>query len=166
MFNTYFEGDYILQKGALLNIVLSDRSDGKTFDCKYRCLRDYKKDRSITIYLRRYKSEITPLMYNSWFDEVLSKPKGKEFKNWKFKGSKRGIQVQTQEDGEWDFIVYFIVLSMSGKLKSQITEIERINIIDYDEFIPLDFRYLKDEVNILLEFYKSISISINTFIKL
>ena len=156
MFNTYFEGDYILSKGALLNLVLSDRSDGKTFDCKYRCLRDYKKDKTITIYLRRYKSEITPLMYNSWFDEVLNKPKGKEFKEWKFKGSKRGIQVQVEKDGEWDFIVYFIVLSMSGKLKSQITDIERINVIDYDEFVPLDFRYLKDEVNILLEFYKSI----------
>ena len=156
MFNSYFEGDYILSKGALINFVLSDRSDGKTFDCKYRCLRDYQENRSITIYLRRYKSEITPLMYNSWFDEVLSKPKGKPFKNWKFKGSKRGIQVQLPNSDEWEFIVYFIVLSMSCKLKSQITEIDRIHIIDYDEFVPLDFRYLKDEIDIMLEFYKSI----------
>ena len=156
MFNTYFEADYLLSKGALFNGAFSDRSDGKTFDCKYRALRDYEKDKSITIYLRRWKTEITQLMYLTFFDEVLEKPKGKPYKKWQFRGSKKGIEVKINEEDNWDYIVYFLPLTMSAKLKSQISNISRIHIIDYDEFFPLDNRYIKDEMTLLLEFWKSI----------
>lgn len=156
MFSTYFSGRFILSKKALISVVFSDRSDGKTFDCKVRALEDYRDGKFISIYMRRYKTEITDKMYNSFFDEVVSKSKYSEFKDWKFKGSKKGIQVLLPNAKEWDWIIYFIPLTMSGKLKSQISDIERIKIINYDEFIPLDNRYIKDEMNLLLEFYKSI----------
>lgn len=157
MFNTYFSANYILEKKALINIIFSDRSDGKSFDCKLRALQDYKKDKSITIYMRRYKSEITEKLYSSFFDEVTRLAKYKdEFKDWIFKGSKKGVQVKLPNSEVYDWIVLFVPLSMAGKLKSQISEVHRIHIIDYDEFIPLDARYLKDEVLLLLEFWKSI----------
>ncbi|MCR4661002.1 MAG: phage DNA encapsidation protein [Clostridia bacterium] len=145
-----------MEKGALLNIVLSDRSDGKTFDCKMRALEDYRDHKMIHIYLRRYKSEITPITYQNFFNDVLSKECGKEFRQWKFRGNKYGVEVKTSENDEWNYIVYFVVLSMSGKLKSSIPNETKVCCIDYDEFIPLDNRYLKDEINILLEFYKTI----------
>lgn len=156
MFNTYFSARPILEKGALINIVLSDRSDGKTFDTKVRALEDYNENRSITIYLRRYKSEISELMYTTFFDEVLNLPKYKaHYGAWKFKGCKQGIKVQLPGRDDWDWIIYFIPLSMSGKLKSQL-EVQRIHMINYDEFVPLDNRYIKDEITLLLEFYKSV----------
>lgn len=156
MFKTYFSANYILSKNSLLNIVFSDRSDGKTFDCKARALLDYEKNNNITIYMRRYKTEITDKMYTSFFDEVLLIDEYKRFRKWKFKGSKKGVQVKINEDDEWDWIILFVPLTMAGKLKSQISEVHRINIIDYDEFIPLDNRYIKDEILLLLEFWKSI----------
>lgn len=156
MFSSYFSGRFILSKGALLNSAFSPRSDGKTFDCKARALEDYENGKHITIYLRRYKTELTPKLYNSFFDEVLAIKEYKRFNKWQFKGSKTGIQVKTSDKEGWDYIVFFVALSMSGKLKSQISEVHRIEIIDYDEFIPLDNRYLKDEIQLLLEFWKSI----------
>lgn len=155
-FQTYFSGRYILNKKALTSIVFSDRSDGKTFDCKLRALEDYEKDKSITIYMRRYKTEITDKLYNSFFDEVFNVEKYSKYKDWKFKGSRTGIQVKINEKDQWDWIVYFVPLSISGKLKSQLSEVLRVKTIDYDEFIPLDGRYLKDEPNMLMEFYKTI----------
>lgn len=163
MFNTYFSARYILSKGALISLVLSDRSDGKTFDCKYRALEDYAKNNSITVYMRRFKTEITEKMYNSWFNEVFENakiPEQVEFLKsialWQFKGSKKGIQVKKEPKGEWDWIVYFVPLSVAGRLKSQISDVMRINTIDFDEYVPLDNLYLKDEMHLLLEFWKSI----------
>ena len=108
MFKTYFEGRFVLSKNALTSIVFSDRSDGKTFDCKVRALEDFEKDGSKTIYMRRYKSEITHKMYNAFFDEVLNVDKYSKFKKWAFRGSKSGIEVKTSLDAEWEFFVYFV----------------------------------------------------------
>lgn len=157
MFDTYFTAKFIIATGALICIVLSRRSDGKTFDCKVRALNDYKDKRHITVYMRRWKTEITELMYSTFFDDVICKPKYKEFALWDFRGSKKGVKVKLPNEKEFDWIVLFCPLSMSAKLKSQIDVfINRIFIIDYDEFIPLDGRYIKDEAKLLLEFWKSI----------
>lgn len=42
IFNTYFSARELLGYKALFNLVLSDRSDGKTFDTKVRALEDYE----------------------------------------------------------------------------------------------------------------------------
>lgn len=158
MFNTYFSAKYILAKNALTSLVFSDRSDGKSFDCKVRALEDYERGKNITIYMRRFKTEITDKLYNSFFDEVFNTGKEEylKYKKWAFKGSRTGIQVKTSLESEWDWIVYFVPLSIAGKIKSQISNVLRILTIDFDEYIPLDGRYLKDEPNLLMEFYKSI----------
>lgn len=158
MFKTYFSARFVLSKNALFSLVLSDRSDGKTFDCKARALEDYNEDKSITIYMRRFKTEITEKMYANWFEEVFEKaPERFNFcKTWEFKGSKKGVQVRKNANEEWDWIVYFMPLSVAARLKSQISDVHRIKIIDYDEYVPLDNLYLKDEMTLLLEFWKSI----------
>lgn len=155
MFKSYFNGKILLNSGAMICLALSDRSDGKTFDCKVRALEDYRDKGKITVYLRRYKTEITKQMYETFFNEVIEKEQYSEFKDWEFKGTKQGIKVKLPEFDIWDWIVYFVPLTMSGKLKSQL-DISRIQMIDYDEFVPLDGIYLKDEITLLLEFYKSV----------
>ena len=157
LFNSYFSARFVLSKKAILSLVLSDRSDGKSFDCKARALEDYENNKDITIYMRRWKTEITEKMYKGWFEEVwLNNPDYIKYSNWEFKYSKSGIKVRKSKNDDWDDIVYFIPLSISSKLKSQITNIKRIKVIDYDEYIPLDGRYITAEVDQLLEFWKSI----------
>lgn len=162
-FKTYFTAQHILSKGALFNCVLSDRSDGKTFDCKVRALLAYKSNKNITVYLRRFKSEITANLYENFFNDVLgdNRPEKekyrKEFVGWQFKGTRRGVQVKLPGTDEWDWIVFFVPLTMSGKLKSQLDGfIQRISIVNFDEYVPLDGRYAKDEMSMLLEFWKSL----------
>ena len=156
MFSTYFSARYLLSKGALTNIVFSDRSDGKTFDCKVRALEDYAKDKTQTIYVRRYKSEITSKMYTTFFNEVVDNENYSKYRHWLFKYGKTGVQVKISPNDEWDYIVYFIPLSMAGKIKSQISDISRIKVIDFDEYIPTDGKYLKDEPGQIMDFYKTV----------
>ena len=153
MFNSYFTAKYILDKGALINIVLSDRSDGKTFDSKADALLQFEKDESITVYMRRYKTEITDKLYQTFFDEVLAVEEYARFREWQFRGSKKGVEVKVGD--KWKFIVYFVPLSMSGKLKSQLN-VSKIKRIYYDEFVPLDGRYCNNECDLILEFWKSV----------
>lgn len=163
MFKTYYSAKYILKKGALFNYVNSDRSDGKTFDCKVRALEDYAQNKHITVYVRRFKTEITIQLYNNFFNDVLGDESPEKatyrelYGSWQFKGSKHGIQVSTDNGKTWDYIVLFVILTMSGKLKSQLDPfVHRIFIIDFDEYIPLDDKYAINEMELLLELWNSI----------
>ena len=157
LFKTYFTALYVLSKKAIISLVLSDRSDGKTFDCKARALLDYEKNQEITIYMRRWKSEITEKMYKGWFNEVWeNNDEYIRFMFYEYKYSKSGIKIRKNKNDEWDDIVYFIPLSMASKLKSQITNIKRVKYIDFDEYMPLDGHFIKDEIDQLLEFWKSV----------
>lgn len=162
-YSQYFTAKHILSKGALYNYVLSDRSDGKTFDCKVRALYDHKERGVITIYMRRFKSELTPSLYENFFGDVLgdNKPNKKkyreDFAGWQFKGNKRGVMAKRPGADKWEWIVFFVLLTMSGKLKSQFDGyIEKIETIDFDEYVPLDDRYAINEMTLLNEFWKSI----------
>ena len=67
-----------------------------------------------------------------------------------------GIQARKSGSEEpFKYMIYFIPLSMSGKLKSQIED-ERIHDVDFDEYIPLDNKYIKDEMLYVMELYKTV----------
>ena len=160
----FYKAVYLLNKGGIFNLCLSDRSDGKTFDCKFRALTDYLHNGKQSIYMRRYKSEITPELYENFFNEVLGKiddltPEERQdlqgIDDYEFRGEKRRILVRKRGCKAWDTITYLVPLSMSTKLKS-IFDISRITNIDLDEYIPLDLKYLKDEMTYITEFYQSI----------
>lgn len=154
MFNEYFSAKSILSKGALFNYILSDRSDGKTFDIKVRALENFINKRKTTIYLRRYKTEFTDELKQCFFDEVLNVPKYTLlYGDYKFRYNKMKIEIYI--DNKWQTIVYFIPLTMSAKLKSTLV-VKDICEIDFDEYIPLDNRYIKNEMMLLLEFWKSV----------
>ena len=157
LFNSYFTARYVLSKEALLSLVLSDRSDGKTFDCKARALEDYEKDKSIHIYVRRWKTELDQTVYNKFFNEVWENNKNYErFSKWEFRGSKSKIEVRKSKDDKWDTIVYLIPLSVASRWKSKIQEINRITEIDFDEYVPMDNRYLPNETTLLLDLWKTV----------
>lgn len=157
LFKSYFSARFVLSKKALISLCLSDRSDGKTFDCKARALEDYEQNKDITIYVRRWKTELGPEVYNNFFNEVWENNENyKKYSEWEFKYSKNKIQVKTSPKSEWDTILYFIPLSVASRWKSKIQNVKRIKIIDYDEYIPMDNRYLPDETTLLLDLWKTI----------
>lgn len=156
-FKSYFTARFVLDTKVLFAMALSDRSDGKTFDCGVRALEDYKKDKHITVYMRRYKTEIDALLYEHFFDKVLEEEEYAEYRNWEFKGSKQGVKVKTSKDGEWDWIVIFMILTTASRKKSVIDSLyKRIYTIDYDEVIPMDNRYLPNEPQLVMDVWKTI----------
>lgn len=156
-FKSYFSGRFVLSKKAIISLCLSDRSDGKTFDCKARALEDYEKNREITVYVRRWKTELGREVYNNFFNEVWENNEDyARFSQWEFRYSKSKIEVKTSVNSEWDTILYFIPLSVASKWKSKIQLIKRIKMLDFDEYVPMDGRYLPDEVTLLLDLWKTL----------
>ena len=167
VFNSYFSGRVILSRGAMLNLVLSDRSDGKTFDVKLRALLDYYYQNLITVVVRRYKTEMCQLFYANFFGEVLEKETNEikglteqeqiaidEIKTWEFRFERDKVSVR-KEGKKWDVIVFFLPLTMSGKKKSAFNDyVSRIKYISFDEYVPLDGRYAPNEMNAILELYR------------
>lgn len=154
-FNTYFSSAYLKEKNALINLALSDRSDGKTFDTQYNILKDFKEKKRVSIYLRRFKTETSIIDRNSFFDDVKNKKQG-EFDDLIFKAKgKYEILCSSDKGKTWSLICYIIPLTMSGKVKSTLV-VKDIYDIYYDEFVPLDGVYLKNEINLMLEFWKSV----------
>ena len=169
IFSSYYNGRVILSRGAMLSLVLSDRSDGKTFDVKLRALLDYYNENLITVVVRRFKTEMDELFYSNFFGEVLEKNtdeiKGlteteqkalEEIKTWEFRYAKGKVSVRKPRI-EWDTIVLFLPLTMSGKKKSALNNyISRIKYVSFDEYVPLDGRYAPNEMGAILELYRSV----------
>ena len=164
MFKSYFSSEEIKSYGALTNLTLSDRSDGKTLDIKASGFVSYLKDKSQFVYLRRWKSELSCDLYETFYNELIDKvekneyvgyPEVYEIINYEFLGTKRGVYIRKKGDKNWDLICYFMPLTMTGKKKSSL-DITRIKKIEYDEFVPLDSRYIPNEMHLLIEFYKSV----------
>lgn len=155
IFNEYYTARHMLAKKAIFNLALSDRSDGKTYDCKFRMLEDFAKDGTIGLYVRRFKTEMGSDLYDNFYEEVLETPQGEPFREWEFKYSYYGVKVKKTPDSKWEQLSYFMPLTMAGKKKSKM-RVLKIKTINYDEFIPLDGQYLPDEPSLLLELYKSV----------
>ena len=156
-FNEYFTREYLLSKNALFNGAFSDRSDGKTFNCKEYDLDEYIDNGHDSIYVRRFKTEFTKKMYSSFLNEVLLKSKKREkYLKYEFMTNKDGCYIKKKDtDEEWHQFIYFIPITMSGKLKSSMN-VDNIFHIDFDEYIPLDNIYAPDEMNLIIELWKSV----------
>lgn len=165
MFESYYTPKDLFNYGALLNFVLSDRRDGKTVNIKARGWCNFIDHKAQYVYARRYDSEFPKAMYETFYNDVIDMVRNgtfvyederiKTILNYDFLQTKAGVYVREKGSDKWETLCYFIPISKSGKLKSTLA-IERVEEIDYDEFVPLDGMYLKDEMTLLIELYKSV----------
>lgn len=166
----YFTNKEILSTTCLYGLVQSDRSDGKTFNCKFSAWQDFKNNGWVTVYVRRWKTEITPPMYKLFiqelydvyekyktvygFDEIFTEADYNILQKTQFKSSANGIQIKLPDMKEFKDMIYFCRLSISSKAKSS-WRVENIRRIYFDEYLPLDGRYLPKEMDFVTELYKS-----------
>ena len=168
-YSTYFSSKYILSKNSLYNIVLSDRSDGKTTNIKIQVILDYFQKGQISMVVRRYKTEMTQTFYIGFLDKVFNfiddikeitdeeREVIRKAKKYEYKYGSDGIMVRKNKKAKWDRMCFFVVLSTSGKKKSAYdTFCDRIFKIHFDEYVPLDGRYLPDDMTFLNELYTSV----------
>lgn len=151
-FKEYYSVRPIERKKALLNLTLSDRSDGKTFNIKETALQDYLETGEQTVHVRRFKSELPEECYKQFMNDLQERKP--EYAKYNFKHTKGAVLIQ-KHDGEYEPLIYHMPLTMAGKLKSTIPP-ARIRKIKFDEYIPLDHMYARGEMTLLLELWKSI----------
>jgi hypothetical protein len=130
-----------------MNMVLSNRGGGKTFDCTRWGVDDSINNGAECAWVRRYQTEIDEILKNDkFFDAVREYYPNAEFK---IEGNTGYV------NGKVAF--HFIALSTSRQLKSN--NYPKVNKIIFDEFIIEKTRitYLKNEVEIFLDLYETIA---------
>lgn len=153
-------------RGAILNMALSDRSDGKTTQIKSLIIDDFKNNGKAPIFLRRWLTELTNDVINDFFTdpEFKKTPFYKKIENWEFeprplkdmRGKTIGFNIWGAPKGEQKRIVLLLsTLSTVARLKSALSY-ERYRNIYIDEYIPLDNRYTQNEAVAILETYQTI----------
>lgn len=149
--------------GALFNMALSDRSDGKTTAMQVQCLREFDEAGKRPVFSRRFGTEYTAGFFDEFIQNVKNaKPALLEGRKYDFSKAKKSpnatparLLLSPLDSDKLSPAVDFIPLSMAGRYKSALGYQTHGNIY-VDEYIPLDGRYLKDEVSLLLELYRTI----------
>ena len=61
----------ILSHNRIMNMVLSNRGGGKTFNCTCWAIDDYKKKKAQAVWVRRYQTEIDEMLQNGKFFDAV-----------------------------------------------------------------------------------------------
>ena len=140
----YYDLNKLLSHNKILNFVIGPRGGGKSFAAKKWAINGWLKNRKEFIYLRRYNTEL--LEIGNWFSDIASFYPEHEFA---VEGGHFFI------DGE--VAGYYIALSTSQQKKS--VSYPNVNKIIFDEFIIDKGRvtYLKEEVQMFLDFYETVA---------
>lgn len=140
----------VLSHNCILNLILSNRGGGKTYDCTSWCIDDFKKTGTQAVWVRRYQTELDGengiLLNDKFFDAVREKYPDDKFSivgNTGFINDKPAI--------------HFIALSKSRQAKSNVYHY--VNKIIFDEFIidKGNVNYLKNEVEVFLDLYETVA---------
>lgn len=138
MKNMFFNIDDVLSKQALYNFIVGGRGIGKTYSLKKRAIKNWIKDGSMFVYLRRFDSELQPKLLKHFFDDV-----GKEFPGYEFDYKEGMLTINEVPFG------FTMALSKAITLKG-IAAFDKVSIICFDEFLlegESYYRYLPNEIN-------------------
>ena len=144
----WYNPNRLLSYNALMSIVLSPRGNGKSYSAKERIIKNFLKDGSQAVYIRRTKVEIDEVKLTYWNDISLN-PKYQDL-DFSVKGDIGYINGKE--------VVHFIPLSTSTNKKS--ASYPKVRLIVFDEYIITKTtynRYLKNEVNLLFDLYETIA---------
>lgn len=144
----WYDKGQLLSFKKFFNMVIGNRGGGKTYGYKTWAVDDFLKTGKKFIWLRRYGTEIE-LMKKSFFDDIASRYPAHKFE---IKGSKKAGKFYCDDK----IIGYYFALSTSSIAKS--SSYPDVDKIIFDEFLIMGntYKYLADEVVLLLEFIETI----------
>lgn len=141
----WYSPNRLLSHNAFINFVMSPRGNGKSYSAKKLIIKNYLKDGSQAVYVRRTKVEIDEVKDTYWNDI------GEEFPNLDFKVEGYIGYINGDE------VVHFIPLSTSTNKKS--ASYPKVKWIIFDEYIITKTtynRYLKNEMTLLLDLIETV----------
>ncbi len=141
----------INSRNALWSIVAGPRSIGKTYGAKLAAVKDFLRDGSQVLWVRRTKTELTPAKAG-FFDGIAAEYPGFEFR---VEGDAGQIRM---DGGKWRTVIRFVALSLASQYKG--TEYPDVKRIVYDEcFVDENpnARYLVGEVDRLRNLWVTVN---------
>lgn len=143
----WYDPNRTLTHNALYNLIIGNRSSGKSYGLKKRAIKTFLETGQQFVYLRRYKDELDKSK-ETYFDDILL---NNEF---------NGIKIEFNNDCYFineRLAGYAMALTKAKDYKS--SAFPNVWLIIFEEFIIEEngyTRYLKNEVEIFLGFYMSI----------
>ena len=141
----WYSPNRLLSHNAFINFVMSPRGNGKSYSAKKLIIKNYLKDGSQAVYVRRTKVEIDEVKDTYWNDI------GEEYPDLDFKVEGYIGYINGDE------VVHFIPLSTSTNKKS--ASYPKVKWIIFDEYIITKTtynRYLKNEMTLLLDLIETV----------
>lgn len=152
--HVYYDGAKLLGYGAPVNIVVGERSEGKTYYFKRKGIRNFLKDGSTWVYCRRYETILKAMLdKHDFFGDIA---RNEEFPGIEFKVEGRTMRLRRGEDEPWETFGYFTSLNKAQTYKG--TTDPTCTMLVYDEFIN-ELRvppYLPNEPTILMNYWETL----------
>lgn len=139
----YYNGQTLLSKNALINFIIGERGNGKTYFFKKWCIKDFLRKGNEFVWLRRYDTELDDI--GLFFNDV-----GKEFPNHEFEVKGGKFYIDKKVAG------YYFPLSKAITKKS--IPYPNVSKIIFDEFLITknNYHYLSKEVESFLDAVETI----------
>lgn len=148
MLNYWYDKGQLLSYKMFFNMVIGNRGGGKTYGFKTWAIDDFLKTGRQFVWLRRYGTEIE-LMRKSFFEDIAQKYPAHKFE---IKGNKKAGKFYVDNK----LMGFYFALSTSAIAKS--SSYPLVDKIIFDEFLIMGntYKYLSEEVVLLLEFIETI----------
>ena len=148
----YYDYDKLLSRnGWIIAFVIGERGLGKTFGAKVAMLKKFLKTGEQFMYVRRYKTELDTSLATFWNDLQNNG----FFEDLELKVVRNKVLTKFLCNGK--VCGYAVPLSTSNILKS--TAFPKVTTIIFDEYLLASggtYRYLKNEVNMLLDLIETV----------
>lgn len=159
----YIDLSAFWRRPSLWKYAQSDRSDGKTTQCKILALQGYNDDPAhrARVFMRRWGTEFDDEFFRTFWDNLHDAgrdnliPVSCKFVAASKKRCAALVDTSAADDGEYAPILQFVPLTRAGRLKS-VFSYARTHDIFFDEYVPLDNRYIGEEGKTMAELYTTI----------
>lgn len=143
----YYSLNKIIQFNADYNIIIGERSNGKTYACLWYALEQYMKNGKQSAYIRRWREDITAKRAGSIYKSIdVPKATGGKFNYVVFRSGSLWL-ANYDENGKkyiYDKEPFMYVFALSNAEHDKSTSFPNVTTVIFDEFITRQY-YLKDE---------------------
>lgn len=151
--NVRYDPSALLGSPSPFNMVVGGRSIGKTYSIVKRAVRNWIRDGSQWVYVRRYDTDLKAMLTAGDFFQFHEQ--NNEFPGYTLRTRGRLMEIKaTEGKDKWHTLGLFLAISKGQNYKS--TPLPNVTIMFYDEFIAETGRYIPGEPDKLIGLWETI----------
>lgn len=143
----YYSLKNILKIGANYNIIYGERSNGKSYAVKEKCLIDFRDKGGMFVYIRRYDRDIITALATSYFQDMpIEQIFDGKYNNIYVHGGNVYLCKINENGKREDVTLCGFVRALSNAQRYSSTTYNDVMNIILEEFVTLDNTYLNNEL--------------------